>query len=215
MKRICTILSVLLCSLSAKAAMTPLPATVDREIFQVGHTWAWQYDEHDANANTWTPYFLETYRVTASRTHEIEIEMSSWSLQAPTPQAAVSHHKMIVDFRNCEKARKIPGFQGWTMKFFNRDETGRWQVVSNLHKNLAFTEKFNCNGTTAYQVLTEELAFNGQPFEAFTISREQGQGRRELTTYFSVGSELKGVAARKMFYPNGRYRSGLVSVGRN
>lgn len=181
--------------------------TVTAAQFQVGNTWTWTYSELSRTTGEWTPYLLETYRITESKPPLLTFEMSSSGGPGIFSEA---HHKFIVDFSRCESAALDSKKKNFHVEFLTKSYGNGWQVVSKYHKNLVFTEKFNCAGPiTPAEFVTEKVwSWQSQPTNVFTIDTK---AKKETSWYFLAVPGLEGVAAYKLFEPKQDYKFELTS----
>lgn len=179
-------------------------ASVDRSLFQQGNHWTWLYSSWDGQRKEWIPYYIERYTVTKEDESRITIEMSSW----PAPLSGAAHHKFILDFGQCERAARDPRFKNFTVRLFTKSLGSNWELVSNTHKNLIFTEKFNCTAAFPKQkVVYDHHSFKTRDIKVFQILT---QPPRPGSWYFLSDPQLKGVAARKFFHPKKEYKFELI-----
>lgn len=201
MKRLLTAASVLLWSALATAQAIP---TVQFESFKPGAYWRWVYSELDKKTGEWSPYLVEKYTVTAVEGRNVTLEMNSSGYPAVNAEA---HHKMIVDFSKCELAAADPKKRAFTVEFYTKSFGNGWQVVSKAHKNLVFTEKFNCSSPAANEEW-EYLDMGGSA--TFRLKRTPA---REASWYFLDRADALGVAAMKLFDPKQDYKFEFLDSG--
>lgn len=191
-------------------AAEPAYRTVTLDQFTVGNCWLWTYFEKNKQTGTWAPYYFERYTVTEADGKKLTLEMSSSSAR---PILSAAHHKMDVDFSKCESSAQDPRFKNFTIVFYTKSmgEDGRWQLVSRAHKNLVFTEKFNCWGALPNEKIV--TAFWPGPSGSKPIFQVERVPPREASWYFLAEPGLEGVAALKIFDPAGEYKMEFTQAG--
>ena len=197
---------MLFCSWSTKAEETGVSA-VDASQFRAGNYWVWLYSEFNSFQGVWKPYLEERYTLTAVRGSSYTFEMSSAGVGSLGRSEA--HHKFVVDFKKCELEQRNPTYRYWTVHFYTRAYTGAWELVSAVHPNLVFTEKFNC-ALHGKRARNKFFAFLGEKQEVFQRPRA---GEGETSWYFVNHPYLKGVAAFKYFEPDFFYKQELLEFG--
>lgn len=181
------------------ASASEVTSHVEFSQFKQGASWIWTYSEWDKKNTQWVPYFREKYTLVEVKDKILTLEMSSGPAEG---KLAPAHHKMVVDFAKCEKASADPKMRNFTVEFYTQSFGGGWKLVSKNHKNLVFTEKFNCAGPMTFEkVAFSELNVDGQAQTTF-----QKQPGKEASWYFLNFGELTGVAAGKDFEPKGEYK---------
>lgn len=171
-----------------------------------GATWRWLYLEKNQQGK-YEAYYIEKYQVIDKRNDFLTIEMSS----SPSNQKEQTpHHRFIIDFKKCERASKDPRYKKFSVTLYTKSlETNQWTLVSNTHKDLIFTEKFNCSTPfPAQKVSTATHNFNGEKIKVFQIKDYPAQ--KFISWYALNHSRLKGVALSKAFSPNGSYKFKLL-----
>lgn len=186
-------------------------ATVNRAQFKEGNYWRWLYSEWDKESHQWKPYYIEKYTVTDENEDLITIEMSSSpasSMEGPP------HHKFILDFNKCRRAAKNPRFKNFTVELYTRSLGQNWELVSRSHKNLIFTEKFNCETPFPHQkVVYQDQTYRNKVYRTFQVNT---QPPRKRSWYFlNLPEDLKGVAFSKEFPPSGQYRLEILDYKTN
>lgn len=180
--------------LTATASQTT--SHVEFSQFKQGASWIWVYSEWSKKDNAWAPYFREKYTLTEAKDKILTFEMSSGPIEG---ELAPPHHKIVVDFTKCEKASADPKMRNFSVEFYTQSFGGGWKVVSKNHKNLVFTEKFNCAGPMNFEkVVFSVLNVSGTQQPTF-----QKQPGSEASWYFLNFGQLTGVAASKDFEPKG------------
>ncbi|MBX3021912.1 MAG: hypothetical protein KF799_09575 [Bdellovibrionales bacterium] len=174
-------------------------ATVDTGVFTAGRQWTWVYSSADSGA--WSPYLREVYTVVERNGSRATVIMQSGSLHKPLSEP---HHKFIVDLDHCERQKRDPSAKGWTVVLYTKSFGSSWELVSNTHSNLVFTEKFNCaSSLPGSAVIRSELEAAGQNYAIFQFEPAKGH---PASWYFSDRQGLEGTAALKMFPPRGDYK---------
>lgn len=178
---------------------------ISRDRLTKGSSWTWLYSEIQEDL-TWRSYYVERYELIEENGAKLTFEMSSG---APSePQILETHHRFIVDFRNCERARRDPSHRAWSVEFYTKNYGNGWQRVSVAHPPLVFTEKFNCFGPTWRDTVIEDLfSYGGEGRNILLIARRPAG---DPSWYFRDHPTLQGVAARKIFEPARRYKMELL-----
>lgn len=182
--------------------------SVEPSQFKEGSRWEWLYSYKNPQSGNWEPYFLERYSVTKVENNFVTLEMAS----APAGQEIQEpHHRIKIDLKKCERSSLDPKFKNFGIEFYTKNLDSHWTLVSKIHENLAFTEKFSCYKTlnTSQQVLKKTYDFQNEKasiFQVLTSSKPYN------SFYFLDYPTLKGVAAYKIFPPHGNYRFDLVNT---
>ncbi len=180
---------------------------VDARQFEFGNFWVWLYYEFDQTTQNWKPYLEERYTVTRVKGRFLTIEMSSSPPESR--RKSLAHHKFEIDFKKCEMEKLNPTYRHWTLKFYTRTDSADWQLVSNTHPNLVFTEKFNCSKVRSPKL--EQIDFLG---ESRGVFRKQQPLNHETSWYFLDHPELRAIQWQKLFKPDDLYKAELVKWGR-
>jgi hypothetical protein len=171
--------------------------------FRVGKYWVWVYFEQNKTTQKWeTPYLYERYSVIEVEGSIVTIEMSSGPrLPVLTP----AHHKFRVDIKTCLKNYgQLENLKNWTVEFYTKSLSPDWELTSKFHKNLVFSEKFNCTATSSQSTV-------------FTVNTELGvlsafkHNVLGWDSYYGLDNPaLRGVAVLKYF--DSHYKFELIEM---
>ena len=178
-------------SLSAVLHGVPV-ATVNPVVFKEGSYWTWSYSESQTDSKWKKPYLYETYKVIKREKSKITIAMFSSDSPLFNGQA---HHKFEFDIIRClDLGQNHSTLKRWRVKFYRKDfENSKWEVVSESHKNLVFTEKFNCiTNISSKELMVKNIYWLGD----WEIFSHLGHNRKSW--YFDNHPELKGVTHHKI-----------------
>lgn len=171
----------------------------------VGRSFTWEYLNYNGEKNSWELHYTEKYIISKRENKNIEILMTS---KAADEDEFLTHHKMIVDLTRCEVSMKNSNYRNWKIKFF-RKVGSSWNLVSNAHKNLPFTEKFNCFAPKSSDLIQTTL-YQGQEF--FIRAVRKREKPLYASWYFMNHEILRGIAVDKIFLPLGQYRFKFVEM---
>jgi hypothetical protein len=192
-------ITVTLFSSSTFSAQEKNSTLVNLSELSVGRSFTWEYLNYDGEKNSWELHYTEKYIISKRDKKNIEILMTS---KAADEEEFLTHHKMIVDLTRCEISMKNSNYRNWKIKFF-RKVNSKWSLVSNAHKNLPFTEKFNCFLPKSSDLI-QTTNFRGQ--EYFIRAVRKRENPLYASWYFMDHEILRGIAVDKIFLPLGKYR---------
>ena len=112
---------------------------------------------------------------------------------AQYPVTTPPHHRLIANISDCLSTKDL---KSWTIEFYTKSFGPDWEMVSKQHKNLAFTEKFNCVSEWHSPLNVETVDIQGQPG---SIAFLQIDINEPGSWFIQNPTDLNGVAYKKYF----------------